>query len=114
MVKVVLFMGYLVFCSFYASNLTPQEYDTLELANRAFMFSVIFQCISESLAFGVRPGRKKEFAFQVVACLYVFGVLLYKVEFEVLNSGHSVDRALSGVVIFLQVFRYLKRNYPLT
>ena len=80
---------------------------------QAFMSSVIFQCISKIAGLRIHPGRKKELAFQAVACLYVFGVLFYKVEFEVLNS-HSVDRALSGVVIFLQVFHYLRRNFHLT
>ena len=111
--KIILFLGYLIFCSFYASNLSATKYWFLELANRVFMFSVIFQYVLELLAFGMR-GRKREFIFETVACLYVLGASFYKERFDILNSGDSISRALSGIVIFFQIFRYLKRNFHLT
>ena len=68
----------------------------------------------ELVAFGYRRHRKMEFIFETFGCIFIFSFFFYKARLRILNSGDTTNRALNGVAIFFQIFRYLKRNYPLT
>ena len=108
--KITLFASYLVFCSFYRSNLPTQEYNLLDTINRTFMVGVLVQYLLELVAFGCRRHNRKDFIFETIACVYIFSFFYYKARLNILNSGDTANRALSGVAIFFQIFRYLKRN----
>ena len=113
-VKIILFVSYLIFCSFYASNLSEQQYELLDMVNRVFMVSVLIQYILELVAFGCHRSNKKEFIFETIACIYIASFFNYRAGFGILNNGDTMNRALNGVAIFFQIFRYLKRNCSLT
>ena len=106
----MLFVSYLVFCSFYASNLSKQQYKLLENINEGFLDSVVIQYALELVAFGWRRRNRMDFIFETITCAYIFSFFFYKAWHKVLNSGDATNRALSGVAIFFQIFRYLKRN----
>ena len=82
--------------------------------NRTFMVSVLIQYILELVAFGFRRHRQKEFVFETVAYVAMFRFFFSKNRLRIENSADSITRALKGIVVFFQIFRYLKRNSPLT
>ena len=79
------------------------------------MFSVIIQYILKLVAFFDFKSKRVELIFESIACLFIFGFFFYKAREGIdNNNGDSMNRAFNGVVIFFQIFRYLKRKSYLT
>ena len=109
----ILFASYLVFCSFYASNLTSEQYTWMDGCNRGFLVSVLIQYLLELVAFGFQRHRRVQLIFETIGCIFIFSYFHYKARFLLLNADQEI-RILNGIAIFFQIFRYLKRNSPLT
>ena len=74
----MLFVLYIIFCSFYRSNLNEDWKAKLSIIQRFFLVAVICQYLIELIAFGVRKNMKKEFVIETIACIYSFTFIAVK------------------------------------